>query len=182
MPFSLLNERSQVQSSGVTWRGGGREKLDDLSTGSSLQKRNSVWTEVSVRTTCWIQPAPERSPVKKVELSLDKASVRTRSLRSTSSRKRHSPVKKERKRPPSTILKYSKKERNCKGSVSSIVKFIEWTLLHAPVWQLRHFYSSKRKKEKEEKRIVQRHFCLMFSCWLDIAGILKNRKEKGTVS
>ena len=46
-----------------------------------------------------------------------------------------------------------KKKRDCKGSVSSIVKFIEWTLLHASVRQLRHFYSSKRKwkKEKEEK-------------------------------
>ena len=62
--------------------------------------------------------------------------------------------------------KKKKKERNCKGSVSSIVKFI---------------YSVKRKRKREKrerrKRTVERHFCLMFSRWLNIAGILK-RKEK----
>ena len=75
---------------------------------------------------------------------------------------------------------YSKNERNCKGSVSSIVKFIEWSLLHASVRRLRNFYSIKRKgKKKREgrKRTVERHFCLMFSCWLNISYILK-RKEK----
>ena len=61
MPFSLLNERSQGQSSGVTRRGGGRGKSDDLSTSSSRQKGHHalekfeegslVWTEASVRTT-----------------------------------------------------------------------------------------------------------------------------------
>ena len=74
---------------------------------------------------------------------------------------------------------YSKKERNCKGSVSSIVKFIEWTLLHASVQWLRHFYSSKRKrkkKEKEEKGL--KTFCLMFSCWLNILLYFKNKREK----
>ena len=69
-----------------------------------------------------------------------------------------------------------KKERNCKDSVSSIVKFIEWTLLHTSVRQLRHFYSSKRKKErkkneKEEKGLLRDIFCLVFSCWPNIAGI-----------
>ena len=47
-------------------------------------------------------------------------------------------------------------------------------------------YSSKRKRKKEKrerrKRTVERHFCLIFYCWLNIAGILKKRKEKGTVS
>ena len=42
---------------------------------------------------------------------------------------------------------YKKKERNCKGSVSSIVKF-------------------------------ERHFCLMFSCWLNILLYLKKKGEK----
>ena len=42
----------------------------------------------------------------------------------------------------------------------------------------------EREKEKEEKRTVEGHFCLMFSCWLNISGILKKekRKEKRTVS
>ena len=49
---------------------------------------------------------------------------------------------------------YSKKERNCKDSVSSIVKFIEWTLLHASVGldtftQAREKERKKRKKEKD---------------------------------
>ena len=75
-----------------------------------------------------------------------------------------------------------KKERNCKGTVSSIVKFSEWTLLHISVRRLRHFYSSKRKRKKEKrerrKRTVERHFCLMFSRWFNIAGILKKKREK----
>ena len=62
MPFSLLNERSKVQSSGVTRRGGGGGKSDDWSTGSSHQKDHHAlekfegeslfWTEASVRKTC----------------------------------------------------------------------------------------------------------------------------------
>ena len=64
--LSLLNKRSQGQSSGVTRWGGGRRKSDDRPTGSSHQKGqhvsekfergSSVWTEASVRTACWIQP------------------------------------------------------------------------------------------------------------------------------
>ena len=72
---------------------------------------------------------------------------------------------------------YSKK-RNCKCSISPIVKFIEWTLLHASVRQLRHSYSSKRKRKRKKIKTVERHFCLMFSCWFDIAGILKREKQK----
>ena len=131
MPSSLLNKRSQGQSSGVIQQGGGRGKLDDWSTGSSHQKRPSRIREIWRRI-----------------FSLDKASLRTRSLRSTSSRKRHSAVKKREKKMkienPSKISTAQtvfllwflsietyvfKKERNCKDSVSSIVKFIEWTLL-----------------------------------------------------
>ena len=77
--------------------------------------------------------------------------------------------------------KKKKKEKNCKGSVISIVKFIEWTLLHASVRRLRHFYQvrekERKKKEKEETGLLRDIFGLMFSCWLNIAGILK-RKEK----
>ena len=47
---------------------------------------------------------------------------------------------------------------------------------------LRHFYSSKikgkTKKEKEEKGLLSDIFCLMFSCWLNIAGILKREKSE----
>ena len=35
---SLLNEKSLGQSSGVSWRGGGRRKSNDWPTGSSRQK------------------------------------------------------------------------------------------------------------------------------------------------
>ena len=46
-------------------------------------------------------------------------------------------------------------------------------------------FTQVREKEKEKrerrKRTVERHFCLMFPCWFDIAGILM-RKEKRTVS
>ena len=77
---------------------------------------------------------------------------------------------------------HSKKERNCKGSVSSIVKFIEWTLLHAPVRWLKRFYSSKRKRKKKKrerrKSTVERHFYLMFSCWLNILLYFKKKREK----
>ena len=133
--------------------------------------------------------------------NLDKA----RSLRSTSlGGGRHSPVKKRERNlnfeklskisitqtvfllqflniGKLFVFKRKKKETNCKGSVSSIVKFIEWTLLHASVQRLRHFYSSKRirkKKRERRKRTVERHFCLMLSCWLNIAGILKREKKK----
>ena len=55
------------------------------------------------------------------------------------------------------------------------------TLPDALVRRLRHFYSSKKKGKKEKrkrrKRTVKRHFCLMFSCWLNIFYTLK-RKEK----
>ena len=61
MPFNLLNEKSQGQSSGVTRGGGGKGKSDDWSTGSSRQKGHHMlekfegslgWTEASIRTTC----------------------------------------------------------------------------------------------------------------------------------
>ena len=67
MPFSLLNERSQGQSSGVTQRGGGRGKSDDWSTGPSRQKKHtlekfegefSVWSKPALEPDRWGQPAP----------------------------------------------------------------------------------------------------------------------------
>ena len=88
---------------------------------------------------------------------------------------------------PSAILKYWKviciqRKRDCKGSISPIIKFIEWTLLQASVRRLRHFYSSKRKRNKEKrerrKRTVERHSCLMFSCWLNILLYFKKKREK----
>ena len=38
----------------------------------------------------------------------------------------------------------------------------------------------KRKKEKREKRkkTFERHFCLMFSCWLNIVLYSKKKREK----
>ena len=35
----------------------------------------------------------------------------------------------------------------------------------------------RKKKRERRKRTVERHFCLMFSRWLNIAGILQ-REEK----
>ena len=121
--------------------------------------------------------APKRpSPFREIwrrNFSLDTASVSVKSLRSTSSGGRSLTRKKERKKSevwkpvkdkynsnhfPSTILKYWKvlciqRKRDCKGSISPIIKFIEWKLLQASIRQLRHFYSSKRegKKEKRER-------------------------------
>ena len=77
------------------------------------------------------------------------------------------------------LKKKKKRERNCEGSVSSIVKFIEWTLPHASVRWLRHFYSSKRKrkkKEKEEKGLF-RDIVWCFPVGLTFCYILK-KKEK----
>ena len=72
--------------------------------------------------------------------------------------------------------------KNCECSISSIIKNIVWTFLYASDRRLRHFYSSKRKREKREKRkrTVERHFCLMFSCWQNIFGVWG--REKSTVS
>ena len=36
----------------------------------------------------------------------------------------------------------------------------------------------REKKRERRKRAVERHFYLMFSCWLNIAGILKREKKK----
>ena len=139
----------------------------------------------------------------KENFSLDKSSVVVRSLISASSGRSHSPVKKREKNlkieNPSKISTaetvflllflnigklyvFLKKERNCKCSISPIVKFIEWTLQLASVRRLRHFYSSKRKRKRKKgergKRTVERHFCLMFSCWFNIADISKREKKK----
>ena len=38
VPWSLLNERSLGQSSGMTWQGGERRKSNNWPTGSSRQK------------------------------------------------------------------------------------------------------------------------------------------------
>ena len=142
-------------------------------------------------------PARVREICRRI-FSLDKFSVATRLLRSASSGKRWlTRKKKERKsekwkpvkdkyssnRFPFPNLKYWKVvciQRNCKCSISLIVKIIEWTLLHASVRQLRHFYSSKRKRKrkKEKEKTVERHFCLMFSWWLNIAGISKREKKE----
>ena len=126
--------------------------------------------------------------------SMDRSSIATRSLRSASFGKRLSPIKKKERKSenwkpikdkyssnhfPFPNLKYWKFvciQRNCKCSISPIVKFIEWTLLHASVQRLRHFYSSKRKR-KRKKRTVERHFCL-FSCWLNIAVFFLKKREK----
>ena len=35
----------------------------------------------------------------------------------------------------------------------------------------------EREKRERRKRTIERRFCLMFSCWFNITGILK-RKEK----
>ena len=55
-------------------------------------------------------------------------------------------------------------------------------MLHASVRRLRHFYSSKRKRKKEKrerrKRTVERHFRLIFSCWLNILLYSKKKREK----
>ena len=40
---------------------------------------------------------------------------------------------------------------NCECSISSIIKNIVWTFLHASVRRLRYFYSSKRKRKKRKK-------------------------------
>ena len=147
------------------------------------------------------RPSPVREIWRRI-FSLDKASFRTRSLRSTSSWKRHSLVKKREKNlkienlskisTAQTVfhlqflsiekLYVLKKERNCKDSVSSIVKFIEWTWLHASVQRLRHFYSSKRKRKKEKrerrKRTVERHFFVWcFPVGL-ILPVFQKKKEK----
>ena len=150
-------------------------------------------------------PMKKKHPLEKFEGGSSvwkKACVRTKSLRSTSSGKRYLHVRKRERNlkieNPSKIstaqtvflLKFwscekfcvFKKEINCKDYVSSIVKFIEWTLLHASVWRLRYFYSSKRKRKKEKRerrnRTVERHFCLMFSGWFYVAGILKRKERK----
>ena len=73
---------------------------------------------------------------------------------------------------------YSKK-RDSKGSISPIIKFIEWILQQASVRWLIHFYSSKRKgkkeNKKEEKKTVEKDFCLMFSSWINILLYFKKK-------
>ena len=59
MPFSLLNERSQVQSSGVIQRGGEGGKSDDWSTGSSRQKGHHALEKFKGESLVWTKPALE---------------------------------------------------------------------------------------------------------------------------
>ena len=175
-------ERGLDQSSGMTWRGGRKGKVEWLIDRLVAPKRPSpvreiwrrilVWIQPALEPDHWGQPAPGRSLTRKKE-------------------KRKSenwePVKDKynSNRFPSTILKYwkviyIKRKRDSKDSISPIIKFIEWTLLQASVWRLRHCYSSKRKrKEKKRKKKKDCWETILFdiSCWLNIAGILK-RKEK----
>ena len=53
---------------------------------------------------------------------------------------------------------YLKKKRDCKGSISPIIKFIEWTLLDT-FTQVRE---KERKKEKEEKGLLREIFVWRF--------------------
>ena len=57
MPFGPLKERSQGQSCGVTRPVGERGKSDDWSI-EKFEGEFLVWTEASVRTTCWDPPTP----------------------------------------------------------------------------------------------------------------------------
>ena len=170
----------------MTRRGGRRRKSDDWPTGSSRQKGHhalekfergsSVWTEVSVRTACGIQPTPGRSLTRKKE------------------RKRiwkiENPPKISTTQTVFILQSLSigklyvfKKERNCKSSVSLIVKFIEWTLIHASVRRLRYFYSSQRKGKKEKKRkkkkgLLRDIFVWCFPVSLTFCCIFKKKREK----
>ena len=47
---------------------------------------------------------------------------------------------------------YKIKERNCKGSVSSIVKSIEWTLLHGGLDTFTQVREKERKKKEKKKK------------------------------
>ena len=160
MPFSLLNERSLAQSSGVTRRGGERGKVGWLVHRLFAPKRPSrvrgilVCIKLALEPDRRSQPAPGKTFTRK---------KRERNLKIENPSK----ISITKNIFLLQILNFGKlyvlkKMRNCKGSVSSIVKFIEWKLLHASVRQLSHFYSSKRKRKKEKrerrKRTVERHF------------------------
>ena len=75
VPCSLLNERSLGQSSGVTWRGGGRGKVGWLvhrlfapkrpACVKEIWRRNSVWKKPASEADRCGQPAPGRSLTRK---------------------------------------------------------------------------------------------------------------------
>ena len=125
--------------------------------------------QTSVRATRWYLPTPGRSHIRKKERKKPE---------------HWKPVKDKYNLNyfPSPILIYWEKKRDCKDSISPIIKFMEWTLLQASVRRLRHFSQvrekERKKKEKEEKNDCERHFCLMFSCWLNIFLYCKKEKRK----
>ena len=168
----------------MTWQGGGRGKVEWLVHRLVVPKRPSrvrgiwrrilVWIKPALEADRWGQPVPGKTLTHKKERKKSK---------------NWEPVKDKynSNRFPSTILKYWKviwtqKKRDCKGSISPIIKFIEWTLLQASVRWLRHFYSSKKKRKKEKrgrrKRTAERHFGLTFSFWLHILSYFKKKREK----
>ena len=130
--------------------------------------------------------------------SLDKASVRSRSLRSTSSGENHSSVKRKKKsehwkpvkdkynsnRFTSTILKYWKviciqRKRNCKGSISPIIKLLnEHSYKHQSGALDTYSSKKKRKKEKEEKGLLRDIFVWCFPVGLTFCHILKRKEKK----
>ena len=142
-----------------------------------------------------------KSPVKRLEQSFGQKSAREtrwslptlgRLLTCKKERKKSEhwkPVKDKYNlnRFPSTIPKYwkviciQKRKRNWKDSVSSIVKVGIKLFLYALVQRLRHFSQvreKERKKKEKEKRTVERHFCLMRSCWLNILLYCKKERER----
>ena len=152
----------------MTQWGGGEPKKHLL---EKFEGGSSVWTKQALEPDCWGQLAPGKTLTSKKERK--KSKNPKISTAQTVFLLQFLNIGK---------LYVFKKKRNCKGSISPIIKLIEWTLLHTSVLQLRHFYSSKRKRRRKKgerrKRTVERYFCLMFSCWFNIAGILKREKKK----
>ena len=184
VPCSLLNERSLGQSSSMTRRGGGRGKVGWLVHRLFAPKRLSRVREIRRRIIVWIQSVSEADHWVQPALGM---SLSHKKERKESEQRKSVKDKYNSNCFPSTILKYWKviciqkrKKRDCKGSISPIIKFIEWTLLQASVRRLRHFYSSKRKGKKDKKRKKKKGLLrdIFVWCWLHILLYFKKKRKK----